>query len=322
MTVVDLKYGAKYQLEIDKKNAVEKRLASKLGLPKDQIMLNYGANSVIIQLLSALSVQTLAEKGRKLRVLLDVPNYFFLQCQLEEWQIDIQKVERDEELEFPFQAYIDRLATYPDVAWLTTPNNPTGKPITDESIRVIIESASSETLVVIDRSCLNILPEISSKELLKQYPHRRLAIIHSFSKSHDLSEERLGYLATNDRVLAKLLSNKRDLNHNLHALERLLQVMDNGREEDRAKAAIRESRRVLKEFCDANSQVSYIETFSSFCLLKLSEGIKAKKVARQAALKGVAVMAGEDIGMDARYLRVYTGSPDGLRLFLDMLKLV
>ena len=57
----------------------------------------------------------------------------------------------------------------PDVVLLTTPNNPTGKPIKDEDIKKIIRATPNNTIILIDRSCLNVLPEISTKDLLKKF---------------------------------------------------------------------------------------------------------------------------------------------------------
>jgi histidinol-phosphate/aromatic aminotransferase/cobyric acid decarboxylase-like protein len=190
-------------------------------------MLNYGSNSNLILFFSAYSVKFLNDKKRKLKVLLDFPNYFFTITQLKEWFIDAKFVKRDEYMNFPCEEFIKEIGKFkPDVILLTTPNNPTGKPIKDDELIKIINSVSKNTIILIDRSCVNVLPEISTKELLAKFKNKKIVILHSFSKSHSLSDERLGHLATNSIEIAEFLYNKRDLNHNIHALKKLIKVLN------------------------------------------------------------------------------------------------
>ena len=82
-------------------------------------------------------------------------------------------------------------------------------------------------IILIDRGCVNILPEISTKELLAKFKNKKIVVLHFFSKSHSLSDERVGYLVTNNKEVASFLYNKRDLNHNIHAVKKLIKFLDN-----------------------------------------------------------------------------------------------
>lgn len=75
--MIDLNYGENYKEEIDLKHEVEEKIAQSLSVPKNHVLLNYGSNSNLILVFSAFSLKSFAEKGRKVKVLLDFPNYFF-----------------------------------------------------------------------------------------------------------------------------------------------------------------------------------------------------------------------------------------------------
>jgi len=177
MKLVDLNYGENYKQEIDLKHYLENKLAESLGIPNNQILLNYGCNSNLLLFVSTFAELTLFKKKRRVKILLDVPNYFFTLTQLKQWHVDQISIQRDEEFNLPFEQFISQIKkTKPDIVIVTTPNNPTGKPVTDEQIDKIIKTVSKETIVFIDRSCVNTVPEISSKEIFEKYTNRKIVI--------------------------------------------------------------------------------------------------------------------------------------------------
>ena len=150
--MIDLNYGENYREEILLKHKIEEKISSSLGIPKNQVMLNYGSNSNLILFFSAYSIKFLNEKKRKLKILLDFPNYFFTITQLKEWFIDTKFIKRDEKMNLPLEDFIKEIKEFePDIILLTTPNNPTGKPIKDDEIAKIINSSQKDKIILIDR---------------------------------------------------------------------------------------------------------------------------------------------------------------------------
>lgn len=318
--MIDLNYGENYREEILLKHQIEENISSSLGIAKNQVMLNYGSNSNLILFFSAYSVKFLNEKKRKLKILLDFPNYFFTITQLKEWFIEAKFVKRDEEMNFPFVNFIKKIGEFkPDVILLTTPNNPTGKPIKNEEIIKIIDSVSKDTIILIDRSCLNILSEISTKELLTNFKNKKIIILHSFSKSHSLSDERLGYLATNSKEIAEFLFNKRDLNHNINAVKKLLKVLDDKKILKQKRETIKECNSLLKEYFK-KKETRYFESYSNFALIKLPSNLSSEFVEEYFSKKDILVMSGHKIGLGNKYIRLHMSGIPEIKKFIQEFK--
>lgn len=315
--MIDLNYGENYREVVLLKNQIEEKMSLYLDLPKNQVMLNYGSNSNLILFFSAFSVKSLAEKKRRLKVLLDFPNYFFTMAQLKEWFIDAKFVNRMKEMNFPFENFINEIKNFnPDVILLTTPNNPTGKPIKDEEIINIINLAPKDTIILIDRTCVNILPEISSKEILKRFNNKKIVILYSFSKSYSLSDERIAYLATNSKEVADILYNKRDLCHNINALKKLFRIIDDKQILEHKKNILKDCNSLLKNHFE-KSKTKYFESFSNFALLKLPQNLDSEFVEESLSKKNILVMGGHKIGLGNKYIRLHMTATLEIKKFIQ-----
>ncbi|MEK6893651.1 MAG: aminotransferase class I/II-fold pyridoxal phosphate-dependent enzyme [Nanoarchaeota archaeon] len=221
-------------------------------------------------------------------------------------------------MEFCLEDFIRNMKmNKPDVVLLTTPNNPTGKPIADEQIKRILRELPSDCIILFDRSLVNTLPEISSKTLLHDYSDKKIVVLHSFSKSHSLSEERIGFLATNNSEIAIELYNKRDLPHNLHALKKCLSVIDNEKIVKTKKRIIRNCNLALKDYFKDKKDFIYYDSHSNFALIKLREGFKSTKLEEEMRKKGILIMAGHKIGLSEEFVRLHMTNVKGVKKFLE-----
>lgn len=323
MKIIDLNYGENYKEEIDLKHYLENKLAESLGIPNNQILLNYGCNSNLLLFISTFSELFLYKKKRRVKVLLDLPNYFFTLTQLQQWHVKEISIKRDINFNLPFKKFIDKIKTAkPDIVIVTTPNNPTGKPVSDEQIDRILKTVSKETIVFIDRSCVNTLHEISSKEILSKYKNNKIVIIRSYSKSHSLSDSRVGYMTTNNSGIAKLLRPKADLNHNLHALKKFKSVMNNHKMVDEKRKTLTECNKLVKEYFDTLSDTKYYQSYSNFAVIKLPVEIKSDYVEQFMKKNKVLVMGGHRIGLGENFIRIHMSSVAGIKKFLSVYKMM
>lgn len=317
MTLIDLNYGENYKAEIDLKHYLEAKIAKKLNIPPENVLLNYGANSNLILFFSAYSNKLLREKRRRLKVLLDVPNYFFTLHQIKQWNVNASYVNRDSEFNFQPNQFIKTIKSFrPDAVVLTTPNNPTGKPIDNAVLDKVIRVISKETIVLIDRACINTLQEISTEELLAKYSDKQLIVLHSFSKSHTLSDSRVGYFATNQENIANLLFKKPDLNHNLNALQKLSDVIDDKQHVTRKKRTIKECNKILKREFSRIDNSTYYESHSNFAVIKLPCRIDSIRAEKHFAENNLLIMGGHRIGLGSEYIRIHMSGVKEIKKFI------
>lgn len=315
--MIDLNYGENYKEEIDLKHEVEKRIAQNLGVPQNHVLLNYGSNSNLILVYSAFSLKSFAENGRKLKLLFDSPNYFFGVSQISEWLIEPIKIEREPNFELSMDKFLSAIKdNAPGIILITTPNNPTGKTFSDENLRLILDNLPNNSIALIDRSCINVLPEISSREILEKYRNKKIIILHSFSKSHSLSDERLGYLVTNDSEIAKFLSNKRDLNHNINAVKKCIKILADENIVEEKKKILTSCHNLLKEYFDSSKKGKYFESFSNFALVELPQNLTSEILEQKFLEKDILVMGGHKIGIGNRFVRLHMSGKKEIEKFL------
>lgn len=321
MELIDLYYGENYKEEIELKYLLETKIAKNLGLTNKQVLLNYGSNSNLLLFFGAHSAWSLKNNKRQLKVLLDYPNYFFTLKQLEEWPISPIFIKRDSNFELSIERFIKGInKNNPDIIVVTTPNNPTGKPFSDEQIFEVINKTPSETLVLIDRSCINYLPEISSKEILNKFKTKKIMVMHSFSKSHSLSDQRLGYVASNNEEVISFLSKKSDLNHNINALKKLEELINDKKIVAEKKQIIKSCNQLLQKFFASFDNATYFESYSNFAIIKLPNTTNSIEVEAYMLAKNILVMGGHKIGLGSEYLRVHMSGIEEINSFIENFK--
>lgn len=88
----------------------------------------------------------------------------------------------------------------PDVLFLCTPNNPTGRTIPRELLEQVLNVCRGlGTRVLLDECFLDFTDAPSASRLLEQYPN--LLILKAFTKNYALAGVRVGYVLTADTAL-------------------------------------------------------------------------------------------------------------------------
>lgn len=90
----------------------------------------------------------------------------------------------------------------PDVAFVTSPNNPTGGSIPLDELRALIEAAPG--LIVVDEAYAEFSSRPSAVTLLAEYP-AKLVVSRTMSKAFAFAGGRLGYLAAAPAMVDALL---------------------------------------------------------------------------------------------------------------------
>ena len=205
---------------------------------------------------------------------------------------------------------------------LTTPNNPTGKPIDDMTLQKIIRSVRGEAVILIDRACINTLPEISTKDILAKYKNKKIIVLHSFSKSHSLSDSRVGYFATNRASIAELLFKKPDINHNLNALQKLKSIIDNKKHVAHKKKIIRDCNKLLKARFSKIEDSTYYESYSNFAVIKLPSNVDSIRAEQFFAKHNILVMGGHRIGLGNEYIRIHMSGMEWVLRFMGKIQTI
>lgn len=325
---LDLKRGEFYPEILRCIISMKRAIASIYNVDLEQCHPNFGSNGSIDTILTAMKLREINKKIQPETeggMLVSTPTYFrnynstnakqirMIKVPLKNWDLDIDSF---------LKSMVEKK---PTVVFLVSPNNPTGIPIDDSHIIKIIEQASDETLVVIDRTLININSEISTKELLRRFKNKQLAVLHSFSKYLGLSHLRVGFAVYSNKEVSNEIQPHLPLGLGIEGAVKATKYLLENRDlkaDDAIINNIIENKKIISNFCLYNKKFSFTDFAGNYCILSLPKNISSKKVVVDLEIRGIYTMDGSDFPEPIEgVLRLHTGGrPEIMQKTVDALK--
>ena len=317
-TLIDLCHGEQYPLVLAVKNQFIAHISAHHEVDSQLVLPNNGSNGSLLTVISAID-NHVRKLNKTPTLVIDTPNYFRTMHLAREYGYSIHKVPRDEQMDFDCAAFIDTIRKVnPSLVVLTTPNNPTGKSIPDDYLRSVLDELGPNSVALIDRTLVNLDPEISSLELLSTYASTNVLILHSFSKSHGLSQERVGYALASNFGLAQVFRGKLNLGFNVGALSAGMAALNDEAALTAVKKRLTESLDILA--AAEISGVTYFPSRSNYGLIMLPESYSAGDLSVSLRKSGIAVMDGNEIALGDRYIRIHMTGEEAMKRFVGHLR--
>lgn len=309
----DMKRGELYPEVIGGVTRLRRTIARAYGVELIQAQPNFSCNGCIDTFLSYIQRRELTDSRRN-GFMAATPTYFRYYHKVEALRMKLLSVPMRSNYEYPIDEVLAVLKKEnPSCLFLVTPNNPTGLPIPDNQLLEILNSVPDDLDVAIDRTCANIDPEISTKTLLERYPHKRIAIFHSFSKYYGMSHLRIGFTVFSNHALASEVDRYLPFGLNLEALLRatyILSMEGELRPSERVLGFIRENRLAMKAFLERNDSYDCSDFKSNYAILTLPKRLTSHEFYRRLLDKGIFVMPGHELPTpDPSSVRIHTGGP-------------
>ena len=203
-------------------------------------------------------------------------------------------------------------AEKPRVIFLSSPNNPTGNCFSSEKILRIIESTSSNSVVVVDEAYQPFASDMGFIPFLADYEN--LIIMRTLSKI-GLAGLRVGFMVAGEEIIREI--NKVRLPFNLNSFSQAVAsevLKKKALLKRNIKSVISERKRLFNGF----SKIDGVRTYPSeanFILIRVGD---PEKIYRGLLKKGVLVRNMQGV-MDG-CLRITVGTPGENRRFLAALK--
>ncbi|MBU5430173.1 aminotransferase class I/II-fold pyridoxal phosphate-dependent enzyme [Kineothrix sp. MSJ-39] len=179
------------------------QLADRLGIRPEQILCGNGASELILAVCQMLRPQ---------KALLSAPCFSGYETALQAVGTEVIHVPLSEAEGFAFtEEYGRKLETRireekPELLFLTTPNNPTGKLTEPDHIRkVLAVCGETGTYLVLDECFMELTGQAAQYSMLREIDnYENLLILRAFTKTFAMPGIRLGYLVGQQTILSRI----------------------------------------------------------------------------------------------------------------------
>lgn len=203
------------------------------------------------------------------------------------------------------------------IIYVCNPNNPTGTYLPKSEILKLINSVSSEILIVIDEAYgeygdenfYSFIPEINN------YPN--LLVLKTFSKIYGLASLRLGYAVANEDLILNLWKTKQPFNVNQAAQVGGLAALD---DIDFVKKSIEMNNRGKKYIYNELNRLGleYYETQANFICINMKKD--CKEVYNSILEQGMTIRPCTSFGLPT-HIRITIGTEEQMKKFIKYLEI-
>lgn len=292
-------------------------LADDTGFTEENIIVGNGGDEILQMLFSAFS-----GPGETVLTLKPCFSQYDALCGIHgvrrKW-VPLEPRERD--IHVPEAKLLDALsASSPALTLLDSPNNPTGKTLSDEMIEKVLRLSSG--VVVADEAYV----EFSGKSILDRFRGgvlpENLVVLRTFSKAWGLAGLRVGYAVCSQKIRERLDRVKPPFNVNVFSQEAALLVLRYRKWMERRVASISYTRDRFVEDVNRIPGWKAYPSEGNFVLIKGEQ--KTQTVVQGAALQGLNLKdpgpVFPDSGQSEGWIRVSVGREEEMGKLLGFLR--
>ncbi len=221
-----------------------------------------------------------------------------------------------EDLGIDLHAILEQITEKTKIIFLCNPNNPTGKIIPYQELKLFLEQVPEDVIVVVDEAYHEYVDSndyASAVDVIKKM--KNVFVIRTFSKIYALAAARIGYGIGAVEVVNAIQRVRPPFNVNSVAQAGALASLEDAEHRIAAKKFNEEGKSLLyKGFRDMN--LNYIETNGNFVYVDI--GKESKGIFQQLALKGIIVRDLSGYGLTTS-LRISIGTKEELDAFLKVM---
>ncbi len=188
--------------------------------------------------------------------------------------------------------------------FICNPNNPTGKLLSKENMKIILDYAKKKnTLVFVDECFIELVPKYNESitSLLKKY--NNLFILRSLTKSFGLAGIRIGYGVGSEKLISILNKIKIPWNVSGLAQSAAIAALSTPKHLDKAKKIIHDESNYLKSKISKLSNFECTDSMTNFILIKSK--IDSKTLQKKLLKKNILIRDCSNFrGLNKNYIRI------------------
>lgn len=291
--------GGVHRYPDGKGTALRQKLAARLGVAFEQVVLGNGSDELI-----TLALRAYVEPGDE--IIVADPTFLIYRTAGQVCGATVKSVPLKQ---FRYDLPAMRRAITPKtrMLFIANPDNPTGTYVTAGDVVAFMNGLSDDVLVVFDEAYVELadVPEFPQTVPLVQ-AGRAVLVTRTFSKAYGLSGLRVGYGIAPAPIAEALQKVREPFNVNTLAQVAATAALDDEAHLEATRAYVRAGKQALYPALEALG-IQAVPTAANFILMEV--GAKARAVAQQLLAKGIIVREMSAWHLDG-FLRVTIGTPD------------
>ena len=290
---------------------LKEKLASKLGVQPENIMLGNGSNE-LIEFLGHVTLQPGA-------------NLVVSECAFVVYRL-VAALFNAEAVAVPMKNFTHDLdamltAITPETRMVVVcaPNNPTGTINTPEEIEAFLEKLPDHVLAVFDEAYFELVPDDAKADLLKhiRVGRKNIIVLRTFSKAYGLAGLRIGYGIANEKLIKTLNHARQPFNANAMAQAAALAALDDDDHIAQTREMVFQGLELFAEKLPSiGNGLEFVPSFANFILVKTGNG---REVFNELQKRKVIVRPMSGYGLPD-WIRITIGTPEQNKAVLAALK--
>ncbi|OGC82293.1 MAG: hypothetical protein A2V81_02030 [Candidatus Abawacabacteria bacterium RBG_16_42_10] len=304
---IDLRTENTYTKYTDLMSAGRDTLATYLDVPEQQIVITCGATGALHAVFSHFSNSSLAIMPFEY---FDIFTFAELhKCKL---LISLTKDNKQNDV----QAFCKLIKQeQPKLIYISLPNNPLGQNYSEDEVKEILAALSPEQISVFDQTLLTKKP-FTTSFFRKWAKDKQVIVIGSFSKSHNLVNERIGYMFM---PCATVEFHPYAHAPAAHSLKKMMHVVNNSDFARKTIQLIGTNNELMKNWASKHTEFYWLDSNTNFGVLH-ARNMAIIDFAKKLAEANVLVKTNNDLKCPGNFLRIHLGEPSGkIRRFLKVL---
>lgn len=277
--------------------AIKDKIAKIKGVRPGQIMLGNGSDEPI-----DLIYRIFCRPGVDNVVAIE-PSYGMYRVAAETNDVEYRVAMLDADFNFDADAMLAEVDANTKVAWLCSPNNPTGNALPEDQIRKILDSFGG--IVVIDEAYIDFASRPGWLRELDR--HQRLIVLQTFSKAWGLAGVRCGMAFASEEIIDIFNKVKYPYNVNTLTQEAVSRALDEAEATaTRVRGILDERERVVRQLGSLPLIRRIYPTDANFILVKVDD---ANAVYSALLNSGIVTRNRNKVSLCAGCIRVTIGTP-------------
>lgn len=290
--------------------ALRKKLAHKLRVKPENILLSNGSDSIMLAIVRAFvteggEVVTSEWSFTQFTLMPASRGALIKQVPMKNYRYDLETIAK-------------KITPQTQVVFLANPNNPTGTMFTKKEWEGFYEGIPKDTLIVCDEAYAEFVFENQSWPNSLEYRYDNVITLRTFSKAYGLAGLRLGYCVASPKILKELYKVKLPFEPSTLALAAGEAALDDEGFVQEYVALVRKGREYFYERLGAMG-ISYLPSAANFVMVDFKTEAALQKVFETLLEEGIIIRPLQAFGLP-HCARISIGLPSQNEKCMEVIK--